>query len=110
MELGNRGGDLESLVEDTLLALNADVLGPLHEPGEVSLWLDVTSQSEVAGVLLKERVLGVAGTSSLAALDHNLSLNSFLDLQESRLGGQHEQTNERQAVSLALAHSTYHND
>lgn len=83
LELSNRGRDLESLVEDTLLALNADVLGPLHEPGEVSLWLDVTSQSEVTGVLLEERVLCGARASSLAALDYLLSLNSFLDLQES---------------------------
>lgn len=84
LELSNRGRNLESLVKDTLLALNADVLGPLHEPGEVSLWLDVTSQSEVTRVLLEERVLSGARASSLAALDHFLSLSSFLDLQESQ--------------------------
>lgn len=40
-ELGDGRGDLEALVEDDLLALKANVLGPLHEAGEVSLGLDV---------------------------------------------------------------------
>ena len=84
MELGNCGGHLESLVENTLLTLDANVLGPLHESGEVSLWLDVTSQSEVTRVLLEERVLSLALASSLATVDdHFLSFNSFLDLHES---------------------------
>lgn len=60
LELSDGGGHLESLVKHALLSLDSDVLGPLHEPGEVSLWLDVTSQSEVPGVLRKQRVLGFA--------------------------------------------------
>lgn len=40
-ELGDGRGDLETLVKDDLLALETDVLGPLHEAGEVSLGLDV---------------------------------------------------------------------
>ena len=84
MELSNCRRDLESEVKDTLLALDADVLWPLHESGEVSLWLDVTSQSEVTRVLLEERVLSGARASSLATVDdHFLSFNSFLDLHES---------------------------
>ena len=40
-ELGDRGGNLETLAEDDLLALKADVFGLLHEAGEVLLGLDV---------------------------------------------------------------------
>ena len=54
IELSNRGRNLESHQQNALLSLHSHVLGPLHEPGEVSLWLDVTSQAEVARVLLEE--------------------------------------------------------
>lgn len=40
-ELGDRRGDLEPLAEDDLLALEADVFGPLDEAGQVALRLDV---------------------------------------------------------------------
>jgi hypothetical protein len=40
-ELGNGRGDLQALAEDDLLALKADILGPLDETGEVSLGLNV---------------------------------------------------------------------
>ena len=40
-ELGNGRGDLQALVEDNLLALEANVLRPLHEAGEVGLGADV---------------------------------------------------------------------
>ena len=40
-ELGNGGGDFETLVEDDLLALKADVFGPLDEAGQVGLGADV---------------------------------------------------------------------
>jgi hypothetical protein len=40
-ELGNGGGNLETLVEDDLLALKADVFGPLDEAGQVGLGTDV---------------------------------------------------------------------
>jgi hypothetical protein len=39
--LGDGGGNLETLVEDDLLALKADVLGPLDEAGQVGLGADV---------------------------------------------------------------------
>mmetsp|Transcript_33921 Transcript_33921/g.76172 ORF Transcript_33921/g.76172 Transcript_33921/m.76172 type:complete len:286 (-) Transcript_33921:8-865(-) len=42
---------------DALLSLQADVLGPLHESGQVTLGLDVTPQSVVSGRLLEERIL-----------------------------------------------------
>lgn len=40
-ELGNGGRNLQALGEDDLLALKADVFGPLDETGEVGLVLDV---------------------------------------------------------------------
>ena len=40
-ELRNGRGDLEALAEDNLLALEANIFGPLHEAGEVLLGLDV---------------------------------------------------------------------
>jgi hypothetical protein len=41
LELRNRGRDLEALVEDDLLALEAHIFGPLDEAGEIGLVLDV---------------------------------------------------------------------
>jgi len=57
LELSNCWWDLQALHENSLLSLNSDVLGPLDETGEVSLGLDVTSNSEVAGVLLEQGLL-----------------------------------------------------
>jgi len=78
-ELGNAWWDLESLHEDSLLSLDSDVLGPSDESGEISLGLDVTTNSEVSGALLEEGVLLSTGASSgfdddllcLFLLDHN---------------------------------------
>jgi hypothetical protein len=40
-ELGNGGWDLETLVQNDLLPLEADVFGPFDETGEVSLGSDI---------------------------------------------------------------------
>lgn len=40
-ELGNRRGDLETLVEDDLLSLQLDIFGPLDEAGQVTGRLNV---------------------------------------------------------------------
>jgi len=56
-ELGNGGGHLEALVKDDLLALKANIFGPLDEAGQVSLVLNVLTDTEVLGVRLEERVL-----------------------------------------------------
>jgi hypothetical protein len=53
LELVDSGGHLESLQKDSLLTLDADILGPSDEPGEISLGLDVSSDSEVSGVLFE---------------------------------------------------------
>ena len=42
-ELSDGRGDLETLVEDDALALEANVLGPLDEAGHVGLGADVTT-------------------------------------------------------------------
>jgi len=57
LELGDRRGDLQPHVEDLLLALQTDILGPLHHAREVALGLDVGADTEVARTLLDERVL-----------------------------------------------------
>lgn len=61
-------GLLKSHHQDTLLSLDSDVLGPLDESGEVAGWLDVTTDSEVSGVLLEQRV-GALGFGSLGCDD-----------------------------------------
>jgi hypothetical protein len=80
-ELVDGRGDLESLHQDSLLPLNSDVSWPFDETGEVSLWLDVSSNSEVSGSLLEKRCLtGTASRCVALRLDNLLSLNSFLYL------------------------------
>jgi len=54
LELVDVGWDLKALEKDALLSLDADILGPLDETGEVANWLDVTTDSEVLGGLLEE--------------------------------------------------------
>jgi hypothetical protein len=56
-ELGDGRGDLETDVQDLLLALKTDVFGPLDETRKVALGLDVLADTEVAGTLLDKRVL-----------------------------------------------------
>jgi len=56
-KLGDRRRDLEALVKDDLLALKADILGPLDETGEIGLGADVLANTEVLGGSLEERVL-----------------------------------------------------
>ena len=57
LELGNRRGDLQAHVEDLLLALKTDILGPLDEAREVALGLNILTNTEVARALLDKRVL-----------------------------------------------------
>ena len=57
LELSDGWGNLEAEVQDLLLALQTDVLGPLDETAKVTLGLDVLANAEVAGASLDERVL-----------------------------------------------------
>jgi hypothetical protein len=74
-ELVDLGRDLESLHEDALLALNSDVSRPSHKSGEVALWLDVASKTEVASILLEETSI-----TSSSATSTSFRFNDFLAL------------------------------
>lgn len=83
LELVQSGGDLQSLEEDSLLTLDADVLGPLDEASEISLWLDVSTDSKVTSVLLEQWALNLLLTClGASARRHDLlALSNFLHLK-----------------------------
>ena len=54
-ELVDGGGHLQSLHQNSLLSLDADVLRPFDEAGEVTLGLDVSAKSEILHILLEQR-------------------------------------------------------
>jgi len=86
-ELIDGGRHLQSLHQDSLLPLDSDVPWPFDETGEVSLWLNVTSESEVLGSFLEERSLTNVITASWGTslgLNDLLSLSCFLNLQQYR--------------------------
>ena len=56
VELGDTWWDFQALHQNALLSLNSDVLWPPDEAGEVSLRLDVSSDSKVAWVLFEQRI------------------------------------------------------
>lgn len=82
LELGDRRGNLEAEVEDLLLALETDVLGPLHHARQVAAGLDVLADAVVARPLLDERVLGLCQPSKDArprgSENGGLTLGAFL--------------------------------
>lgn len=78
-ELVDGWGNLETLHEDGLLSLNADVLRPFDETSKVTFGLNITSNSEVTRVLGEQRTLIILLGSSIAD-DDLLSLYSFLNL------------------------------
>lgn len=57
LELRDGRRNLQAHVQDLLLALQTDILGPLDETAEVALGLDVLADAEVAGAALDKRVL-----------------------------------------------------
>lgn len=56
-ELSDSRWDLEAHVQDLALALQTNVLWPLHHAGKVAAWLDVLADTIVAWAALDERVL-----------------------------------------------------
>ena len=54
-ELGYGWGDLQSLMQDNFLALEADIFGPLDETGEVRFWANILT---CRGVSMKIRYNG----------------------------------------------------
>ena len=81
IELVDHRGDLQSGHKNSLLSLDTDVLGPFDETGQVSLGLNVTSNSEVSGALLEKRCLRSGCTGGISNNDL-LSFDSFLHLWE----------------------------
>merc|ERR1719193_1538499 len=80
VELVHRWGHLKTGLEDNLLPLETDVLGPLNEPGEVPWWLDISSDAEVPGPLLEERVNHALGFGPLHGQGRRCHLLPLLSL------------------------------
>jgi len=77
LELIDGGGHLQSLHQDSLLPLDANVLGPFDEPSQVALRLDVSSNTEVASALLEEGS-SASRRGTCLGLNDLLSFRSFL--------------------------------
>jgi len=77
VELVDWGRDLEPGLENGLLPLEADVLGPLDETAQVPLGLDVLPDAEVAGTLLEQ---GVDDPLGLGLLDRQRGGSHLLTL------------------------------
>jgi hypothetical protein len=58
-ELVESGGNLQSLKKNSLLTLDANVFWPLDEASEISLGLDVSTDSKVTRILLKQGALNL---------------------------------------------------
>lgn len=78
LELGDRRRDLQAHVKDLLLALEADILGPLHHARQVAVGLDVLTDTEVARALLDERVLRDVSAVSKKGCQSVTNLGSLL--------------------------------
>lgn len=57
LELGKSRRNLQTHLKDLLLALEADILGPLDHTAHVTLGLDILTDAEVTAALLNQRVL-----------------------------------------------------
>ena len=79
-ELVDLGRDLQSLHENALLTLDTDVAGPFHKAGEVARWLDVSSKTEVASILLEERTTSSSSATCTSFRYNDLLALSFLHL------------------------------
>lgn len=64
-ELSDSRWDLETHVQDLALALQTNVLWPLHHTAKVAAWLDVLANAIVAWTALDERVLQHVSTLML---------------------------------------------
>ena len=79
LELSNRRGDLQTEVEDLLLALETDVRRPSDHATKVALGLDVLADTEVLGALLEERVLPlIRACEAIANKNSRRTLAAFL--------------------------------
>lgn len=82
LELGDRRGHLQPHVENLLLALEADILRPLHHARQVPLGLDVLADAEVARPLFDQGVLtgklSACETGGFICSTKGLTLGAFL--------------------------------
>ena len=86
MELVDRRWDLQAGLEDSLLPLEPNVLGPTNEAAEIALWLDVLTDLEVARTSGEERVLDSLDLGLLDGQGSGRDLLSFLlSLQEKKI-------------------------
>ena len=79
-ELVDGGGHLQSLHENSLLTLDANVARPSDEAGEVAFGLQISSKTEVASVLLEKRSGPSASTTSTSSGLNDLLSLCFLHL------------------------------
>ena len=75
--------NLQSLEENSLLTLDADVFWPLDEASEISHGLDVSTDSKVTSILLEQRALNLLSSASTAS-NNLLALSDFLHLKFKR--------------------------
>jgi len=66
-ELSDSRGDLQTLVEDDFLALEANIFRPFDEASEIALMLDVLADAKVFRLALEERVPCLFGGALLGA-------------------------------------------
>lgn len=69
-------GYFESFHEDSLLSLVKNIFGPADEAGQISLVLDVTTDSEVSGLGFEKSVLNLVGLLLLSLLVGFLNLRN----------------------------------
>ena len=79
LKLGNRRWNFQAEVEDLLLALKADILGPLHHTGEVSSRLDILTDAIVTAALLDEGVLILSESIQLIWFGDERTFGAFFD-------------------------------
>ena len=92
-ELIKSRGDLQSLEKNSLLTLDANVFGPLDETSEISLWLDVSSDSKVTSILREQWALHLTCSSfgARTCCHHFLAFSNFLHLRKHLLTHTHWQ-------------------
>ena len=84
LELVNGWGNLQALLQHCLLTLETHILGPSQEPAQITLGLNISTNTEIPGTLLKERInyllwwgrllCNKGGCSNLLPLGGNLPL------------------------------------
>lgn len=60
-ELVKNGGNLQTLLEDSLLTLETDVFGPFNETRKITFGLNVLTDTKVLGGLFSQRIFGGFG-------------------------------------------------